>query len=160
MGTVNIMSPMRWLKMGIGKSYGTAVFCENIDPDFNINKVVYTPSETLKVFDYIEETGKNNQAFMIDEGEILAPASLYHSFQNKALFYIFSTHRYLKTHAFIVTPEFNWIDKRLRILSTHVGLFEKDYDTSVGRAVVDVQLRQIHTSYFDEKLDFSNARLQ
>lgn len=158
-GILNIMTGSNWLKMGVGKSYGTAFICQLIDPDFSIDDVVYTPLETLKVFDKIESEGKLFRCVQIDEGEITAPAQLYHSFQNKMIFYNFATFRYLRNITFLLTPDFSWVDKRLRMLASHVGFFEKIYNYDKRNAEVILRLSRIMTNIYNDKIYITRTKL-
>lgn len=144
-------------KTGCGKSYTALRLGEIIDEDFNIQKVVYTPSEFLRVVDYVEEKGKTGQVIVVDEGEITAPAQLWYSFTNRAIAYTLATFRYLRSMAIFVVPSLSWLDKRIRLLTNFVGFTEK---TVIGRKVeVYLDLRQVKTDLWGEKIFYSKIRL-
>jgi len=93
-GIVTVIAGSTFLKTGTGKSYTALKIGELTDKEFSIEKVVYYPSEFLKVMDKVEEIGKPGQIVVVDEGEITAPANLWYSWTNKAIAYNLATFRY------------------------------------------------------------------
>lgn len=151
-----------FLKTGTGKSYTALRLGELIDKDFNIDKVVYYPREFLKVMDDVEESGKPSQVVVVDEGEITAPAQLWYSFTNKAIAYNLATFRYLRCMSIFVTPALSWLDKRVRILTSHIGFTEKffgDWKTGLKKTTVHLRLYRITTDMIGEKIFFRKIRM-
>lgn len=145
------------MKTGSGKSYTALRIGELIDKDFSIDKVVYKPIEFLQVIDRVKESGKTCQVVVVDEGQITAPAYLYHSFTNKAIFYVLTTFRYLNSMAIFVTPTFSWLDKRVRFLVSHWGQCYKILQE--GRLRVFCNLRKVKTDLFGEKIYLQKIRM-
>ena len=151
LGLVTAIAGSQAIKTGSGKSYTALRLGEVIDKNFSIEKVVYSPSEFFSVMDKIEESGKKGQVVVVDEGEITAPARLWHSFTNMAISYTLSTFRYLCGMAIFVTPAFGWLDKRIRILTSHIGFTEKFLDTG-NKVKVALRLYQLETDLMGEKI--------
>lgn len=156
-GIVMCISGGTALKTGCGKSYTALRLGEIIDKDFDINKVVYTPSEFLKVVDYIEEKGNIGQVIVVDEGEVTAPAQMWYSFTNRAIAYTLATFRYLRSMAIFVVPSLSWLDKRIRLLTNFVGFTQKEVRSRVIGVYLD--LRQVKTDLWGEKIYYSKIRL-
>lgn len=157
-GLITSITGSPFLKSGTGKSYTAGKLGEVLDPEFDIDKVVYYPKEFLEVSDRIEEIGKPCQVQVIDEGEITAPAYLYHTFTNKAIFYSLATFRYLRAMAIFVTPSFQWIDKRIRTLVSHWGYTEKQMVTG-SKAEVKLRLYRVKTDLFGDKIYFNKITM-
>jgi hypothetical protein len=161
-GLVSSIVGSTFLKSGTGKSYTALRLAELIDPDFSINKVVYYPSEFLSVMDKIEENGKPSQIVVVDEGEVTAPSTLWYSFTNKAIAYNLATFRYLRSMAIFVSPAFSWLDKKVRILTSHIGFTEKYYESLTDRdrkPVVKLRLYRITTDLIGEKIFLRKIRM-
>lgn len=150
-GLVTCITGGQFLKTGTGKSYTALKIGDENDKDFSIDKVVYYPRDFLRVMDLIEEKGKPGQVAVVDEGEITAPASMWYSFTNKAIGYNLATFRYLRCMSIFVTPAFSWLDKRVRILTNHLGFCEKFVETG-GAASVNLRLYRLKTDLFGEKI--------
>jgi hypothetical protein len=161
-GLVTTIVGSTFLKSGTGKSYTALRLGELVDKEFNIDKVVYYPSEFLTVMDKIEEDGKPGQVVVVDEGEVTAPASLWYSFTNKAIAYNLATFRYLRCMAIFVSPAFSWLDKRVRILTSHLGFCEKyfkGFDEPKVQPVVKLRLYRVTTDLFGEKIFLRKIRM-
>jgi hypothetical protein len=161
-GLVNTLVGSTFLKTGTGKSYTALRIGELVDKDFSIEKVVYYPSEFLSVMDKVEESGKPAQVVVVDEGEVTAPHHLWYSFTNRAIAYNLATFRYLRCMAIFVSPAFSWLDKKVRILTSHIGFCEKFYRELSGgenRPVVKLRLYRIVTDLMGEKIFFQKIRM-
>lgn len=161
-GLVSSIVGSTFLKTGTGKSYTALKLAELIDKDFSIDKVVYYPSEFLSVMDKIEETGEPSQVVIVDEGEVTAPSSLWYSFTNKAIAYNLATFRYLRSMAIFVSPAFSWLDKKVRILTSHLGFCEKyfkGFDEKEKKPVVKLRLYRVTTDMIGEKIFFKKIRM-
>lgn len=159
-GLVNAITGSPFLKSGTGKSYTGLVLGEQLDPDFHIGKVVFYPKTFLQVMDDIENntsqrsgTTKPSQVCNVDEGEFVAEAKLWFTFTNRAVSYNLATFRYLRCFANFIIPAFSWIDKRIRILTSHWGYCEKTLGKSGrGDQVVYLRLYRITTDLFGDKI--------
>jgi len=153
----------QFMKTGAGKSYTALRLGEQQDKDFNVNKVVYTPSEFLDVVDYIENEGRPSQVLVVDEGEITAPAQMYYSFMNRAISYTLSTFRYLRCMAIFITPSFSWIDKRIRQLTLNWGFTVKKYSGEWDKELKDnrvyLKLYEVHTDLFGDRTYMKRIRM-
>jgi hypothetical protein len=161
-GLVSTIVGSTFLKTGTGKSYTALRLAELIDEDFNLEKVVYYPREFLSVMDKVEENGKPAQVVVVDEGEITAPANLWYSWTNKAIAYNLATFRYLRCMAIFVSPAFSWLDKKVRILTSHIGFSEKYWEDLAGRekkSIVKLRLYRIKTDLFGEKIFFEKIKM-
>lgn len=161
-GLVSVIAGSTFLKTGTGKSYTALKLGELIDKEFSIEKVVYYPSEFLKVMDKVEEYGKPGQIVIVDEGEITAPANLWYSWTNKAIAYNLATFRYLKSMAIFVTPAMSWLDKKVRILTSHIGFTEKflrGINIEEDKPVVRLRLYRIKTDLIGEKIFFQKIKM-
>ena len=159
-GLVTAIVGSTFLKTGTGKSYSALKIGELLDKDFSLDKVVYDPRDFLKVMDRVEESGKISQVVVVDEGEITAPAQLWYSFTNKAIAYTLATFRYLRSMAIFVSPALSWLDKKVRMLVSHVGFSEKYFPPGSSRkASVRLRLYRIKTDLFGDKIFFEKIRM-
>jgi hypothetical protein len=158
MGMVTCISGSTFIKTGTGKSWTAGKLGEDIDSDFDINKVVYHPKEFLTVMNLVENTGKSGQVVVIDEGEITAPANMYYSFTNKAIFYTLATFRTLHCMAIFVTPTFAWLDKRVRTLVSHWGYTEKTMGSG-GKISVKLKMFAVKTNMIGDKQYFQRLTM-
>jgi hypothetical protein len=158
MGLITSITGGGFIKTGTGKSYTAMKIAQDMDSTFDMEKVVYYPREFLTVMDRVEEDKRAGQVVVIDEGEIMAPASMYFSFTNKAIAYNLATFRYLRAMAIFVTPSFSWLDKRIRTLVSHWGYTEKHYTTG-GKTTVDLRMYALKTNLFGDKTWINKLKL-
>jgi len=141
----------------VHNSYTGLKLGEMLDPDFGIHKVVYHPKEFLQACDAVEENkygdrAKPGQVILVDEGEVLAPSSLYFSFTNRAISYVLGTFRYLRAMAIFAAPSFSWFDKRVRVLTSHWGYTTKEYDYKKHKSTVNFKLYRMQTDLYGDKI--------
>lgn len=152
-GLVSAIVGSSFLKTGTGKSWTGLSMGEDNDDDFHVGKVVYNVHDFLRGLDEIESSGKVSQALVVDEGEITAPSNMYYSFLNRAISFTLSTVRYLRSMAIFVTPSFYGVDKRVRILTSHVGMCTKTYDSSApGETEVRMRYYRVTTDFWGDNI--------
>ena len=152
-GIIDIIAGGSFLKMGVGKSYAAMRKGELIDKDFHIGKVVYHPGEFLKAMHDVESDGTPGQVVVVDEGEITAPAALWYSVTNRMISYSLSTSRYLRSMTIFVTPSFGFLDRKVRVLASHINFCDKVVLRS-GAQEVSLRTYRITTDLFGDKIFF------
>jgi len=99
---------------GSGKSYSALAIAKLIDPSFNIDRVVFTPEELIRLLNS-RKLHKGN-VIMFDEAGVGIPAREWYSLSNKAINYIFQTFRHENLGVIFTTPSFDFIDSQTRKL--------------------------------------------
>jgi len=109
---------------GSGKSYSALTIAELIDPEFNIDKVVFEPKDFLKLLD----TAKRGDVIVFDEAGVGIPAREWQTIQNKLFGYVLQVIRYKNIGIIFTVPHLNFIDSQARRLIhyalTVVGRYE------------------------------------
>jgi len=98
---------------GSGKSFSGMRLAEEIDPTFNINRVVFTAEEFMKV---LNNGMKRGQVIIWDEAGVGLPAKEWYSIQNKAINYVLQMFRHLNICVIFTTPTIGYIDSAARRL--------------------------------------------
>jgi len=114
-----------YIKSGMGKSYLAMKIGEKIDKNFNIDKVVFTPSDFVDAMDEIETINKPHQVISIDEAGILVNSKKWYSFINKSIGDCVMTFRNLRSMAIFCTPETMILDKFIRWYVSHLFTVRK-----------------------------------
>lgn len=153
MGLVDVIAGSSHIKMGVGKSWAAIRKADLIDPDFHNGKIVYEPSDFLRVMKGIENDGRAGQVVIVDEAEVTAPAALWYSVSNRMISYTLATFRTLRCMSVFVTPAFGFLDRKVRILTSHIGFCNKDIGTG-GKPEVTLRTYRITTDLFGEKIFF------
>lgn len=98
---------------GSGKSLTSIEFCKLIDPDFDINRIVFTPEDFLEL---INSNLPPGSAILCDEiGSWLSSRDWY-SLQNKLMSIVLETYRYKRLCVFWTVPNVRMVDVNLRDL--------------------------------------------
>lgn len=152
-GIVLVITGGTGFKTGTGKSHTAAKIGELTDPKFSIDNINYMPDEVMDTLDRFRAQHRIGAYAMMDEAEITAASTEFHSLNNKSLGYTFSTFRYLRCNYTFVSPIFNWIDFRLRPLVDLWGYTVKSLDEH-ERPVVDLYLYQVKTDIYGKNIYF------
>jgi len=99
---------------GSGKSYSGLKLCEMIDPGFNIDRVVFSAEEFMKVLNSGNLT--KGSAVMWDETGVGLSAREWYSISNKAVNYVLQTFRRDNLAVVFTVPSMDFIDIQLRKL--------------------------------------------
>ncbi len=99
---------------GGGKSYSALHIAKVIDPEFNIDRVVFTAEDFMKLLN----SGKLHKGNVIiwDEAGVGMPAREWYSVSNKVISYILQTFRRENLGVIFTTPSFDFIDSQARKL--------------------------------------------
>jgi hypothetical protein len=143
-------------KVGTGKSLTAIRIAEMVDPNFTVDDVCFYPSEFLKRVQSIRESRKTGRVLILDETEITAPSTAWHSIANKTIAQTIATFRYLKCMCIVVTPTFSWIDKRLRSLVTFWGYPVLTHDGQRKR--VSLYFYKVKTDLLGDSIYFQKLR--
>lgn len=144
-----------FFKMGAGKSWLGLKAGELVDKNFNVDKSCFSPREFLQQIDNISESGKSEQVVIMDEGSITAPSNAWYSMTNKAIAYTMMTFRNLNSLAIIITPNLQWIDKKLRMLMNHWGYMSP----RIARDKNGNRYKQYYLNYFQVRTDLFDDRI-
>lgn len=100
---------------GSGKSYSALSIGEQLDPNFDITRVAFTPVEFL---DLIRDEAKlpHGSVIVLDEGQLSVSSREWFSIQNKLLNQVLSTFRYKQLVVIFTTPDLSFIDSQARKL--------------------------------------------
>ena len=93
---------------GSGKSWSMIRFCEMIDPNFNINNIVFSSSEFMDLLN--SGILKKGSCILFEEGQVSMDRRSWYSISNKMINYILSTFRHLNLSVIFTTPELTYID--------------------------------------------------
>jgi len=118
---------------GSGKSYAAISIACMIDPNFSIEKVVFTPEDFLNALD----KAKRGDVIIWDEAGVGMPARDWNTIQNKVLAYVIQTFRFQNIGVFFTTPGSTLLDKVARILiNFQVKVIDYNRETRHTTAVV------------------------
>lgn len=125
---------------GSGKSEFSLKLAEDLDPTFNVDRVVYTAEDFLKLLMEGDKNGKLGigKAIVFDEtshDEAMDSRSSL-SNTNKQMAALSTIYRALRLVVIYVAPNLNQIDSRVRAISI-TGLFQMksiDYDKKISKA--------------------------
>lgn len=99
---------------GSGKSYSALRVAEVVDPEFNVDRVVFTSEEFMKLLN----SGKLHKGNMIiwDEAGVGMAAREWYSISNKVISYTLQTFRRENLGVMFTTPSFDFVDSQARKL--------------------------------------------
>lgn len=99
---------------GSGKSYTALKIGELVDPEFGIDRVVFTREEFMKLLN----SGRLHKGNMVvwDEAGVGIPAREWQSISNKMINYLLQTFRHENLGVIFTTPSIDFIDIQLRKL--------------------------------------------
>jgi hypothetical protein len=100
---------------GTGKSYASMSLAEALDPDFNINRIVFSADEFITVLK-TDETLRSGSVIMWDEAGVGMPAREWYSLSNKIISYVVQTFRVKGYVLLMTTPSLRYIDSQIRQL--------------------------------------------
>jgi len=97
---------------GAGKSYSALRLAELCDPNFSVERVVFTPEDFLKAV----KEAKRGDFIIFDEAGVGIPSREWYRLQNKLLGYVVQVFRHKNLGVLFTTPNINFIDKMVRSL--------------------------------------------
>lgn len=100
---------------GTGKSYGAMSLAEEIDPGFNVDRVVFSAQEFIDVLNKDKSMVKGS-VIMWDEAGVGMPAREWYSLSNKVISYVVQTFRVKGYILIMTTPSLRYIDSQIRSL--------------------------------------------
>jgi len=99
---------------GAGKSWSAIRLCELIDPEFNIDRVVFRGSELLELIN--SKTLKKGSCVIWDESGIDLSSRNWQSTTNKLLNFLLQTFRHKNIVLFFTSPYSDFVDSSTRKL--------------------------------------------
>lgn len=117
---------------GSGKSYSALKFGESIDPDFNIDRVVFSPLEFMRIM----KNGKLKPGSVIvfDEAGVGMSAQEWQSVQNKLINFVLQTFRHKNYVVLFTTPNFGFVASQSRkLFHCHMETVGIDHNNKVCR---------------------------
>jgi len=114
---------------GSGKSWAGLKLCEEVDPNFTIEQVVFSPKEFINLL----RSGKlkRGSAVLFDESGVSANSRNYQTATNKALHYLNQTFRSQNFCVIYTLPDFGFMDIGIRKLC-HALLQTQNIDYDAG----------------------------
>lgn len=100
---------------GTGKSYAAMSLGEEVDPNFNINRVVFSADEFIDILNNDGSLVKGS-VIMWDEAGVGMPAREWYSLSNKVISYVVQTFRVKGYILIMTTPSLKYIDSQIRAL--------------------------------------------
>jgi len=99
---------------GSGKSYCAMTIAELLDPEFNIDRVCFTPREFMNL---LNSGGlKKGSAIILDEAGILLSSRNWYSVTNKLINYVLQSFRHRNLFCLFTTPSISFLDSQARLL--------------------------------------------
>jgi len=129
---------------GSGKSYSALRLASLIDPDFSIEKVVFTGEAFLKLIN--SKQLKAGDVIVFDEFGVGMPRRMWYSVSNKMISYLLQTFRNLNIGVIFTVPSLDYIDSQaLKLMHTKIITLS-----------IDKQAEEVICKWFD--LDFNPKR--
>lgn len=100
---------------GSGKSYSALRFAEELDPNFNVNNVVFTAQEFMDLLNEPERL-PSGSVVMWDEAGVHMGAREFSTLFNRLLMKILQTFRHRNICCIFTTPSFSFVDAQARRL--------------------------------------------
>ncbi len=129
---------------GAGKSYAALEYCRLIDPDFSVDRIVWTEEDFL---DLLDKDFPPGSCLLWDEAGIGLDSRDFMTLINKILSYIITTIRYRRQVMVLTTPSMNWTDLKAReMLHGYCEMLKKFHSNrSLGKFYI------LQTNYFQGK---------
>lgn len=106
---------------GSGKSYLSLKLAEEIDPEFNIDKVVFKPQEAFKLIlgDKVKGTNKikKGSAILFDEAGLELSKKEWYAAASKAMVQLAQSFRFLNIALIFTLPSMKYLDSGIPLLS-------------------------------------------
>ena len=99
---------------GSGKSYGGLRTCYDIDPEFDVDNVFFSPKELLERI--MDDDLRKGEAHLWDEVGVSINARRFWSLKNLITSYIVQTFRFKNTYLVETVPSFDLVDSQVRKL--------------------------------------------
>jgi ABC-type dipeptide/oligopeptide/nickel transport system ATPase component len=93
---------------GSGKSYSACKICQDVDPTFDVSRIVFSMAEFMRLLN--SGALKKGSAVLIDEGGIFAPNREWFSTSNKVFNYVAQSFRRENLLVVFATPSLKFID--------------------------------------------------
>jgi len=100
---------------GTGKSYAAMSLGEELDPEFNIDRIVFSADEFISVLNEDSDL-KRGSVIVWDEAGVGMPAREWYSLSNKVISYVVQTFRVKGYILIMTTPSLRYIDSQIRNL--------------------------------------------
>ena len=101
---------------GTGKSYAAMSFAEELDPNFNISRIVFSADEFISVLNDDTANLARGSVIIWDEAGVGMPAREWYSLSNKVISYVVQTFRVKGYVLIMTTPSLKYIDSQIRAL--------------------------------------------
>lgn len=103
---------------GSGKSYAALNWAEELDPSFNIDRVVFTPKQFMELIN--SETLEKGSVILFDEIGVAMNSKEHMSVVNRALNFFMQTFRHRNWILLMTTPHIQFLDAGVRrLLHSH-----------------------------------------
>jgi len=133
---------------GSGKSYTIIRAAEIIDPDFNIDHIVFSVKEFMQLLN--SGTLKRGSVIMFDEAGVGIPKKMWYSLSNKLFNFILQTYRWLNLVVFFTSPEMNIDSDSLKLFHCLIETTRIDLNENMSYAkpmMIDSNYKT-HKTYF------------
>lgn len=98
------------IKTGGGKSIGTLAMASDIDPDFTLKNVAFTPRQMLQLVSKAEHAKRPRMAIVMEESQTMISSRTWQTQNNKVIVNCVATMRDVRAAAFFNTPMQKMID--------------------------------------------------
>jgi len=143
-------------RVGTGKSYSAMRFAETLDPDFNVDKVVFKIEDLLEMVH--DESIPAGSVIVFDEGGIaISNRNHYMNKFNKAMAMLLQTWRHRNIILFVTVPDISFVDAGIRKL---FDATMESQEVIKSRKVVQVKWKFTQLNNQSGKLYYKNAKLK
>lgn len=122
-----------------GKSWSSLTLAKAIDPNFNINQVVFSAEEFVKLIESAETNDnlKDGSIILWDEAGVGIGSRNWYSVLNKCINLILQTWGYKHFGLILTVPHLSFIDAQTRrLINTHVYTQQRINTTGIVRAKI------------------------
>lgn len=103
---------------GSGKSYTALRLAEEIDPTFNVDRIVYSIEDLMDLIN--SNLLPKGGVIIVDESGVLVPSREWYSLSNRVLNYVLQTFRQDNLILFFCVPDMSFIDSQTRKLFHYI----------------------------------------
>jgi len=139
---------------GSGKSWSSLSLGEQVDPDFNINRVVFSGGELMRLIN--SGTLKKGSAIVFEEAGIGMSSKSWQSVTNKLLNFLIQTFRHRNFILIFNTPYMDFVDASTR------KLFHAEFSTlsvDIQKGTCRLKPRYIQYNSRNKKFYFKRLRV-
>lgn len=117
-----------------GKTWAGLRHAEHIDPSFNVDRIIFTPADFLKIV-ADDKYLKRGDFILFDEVGVGISKRQWYSFANRAIFAVLQSFRFRGLGVIFTVPSLSYVDKNIQpLLHITFEMITKDIGLGISEA--------------------------